>query len=54
MGEIVRDFYDDLATNYHLMFQDWEASMARQAAALGPILERECGPAKSVSRSAAG
>jgi SAM-dependent methyltransferase len=48
MGEIVGDFYDDLAGNYHLMFEDWEASMARQAAALGPILERACGPAESV------
>jgi glycine/sarcosine N-methyltransferase len=48
MAEIVRDFYDELASNYHLMFEDWEASMVRQAAALGPILERECGPAKSV------
>ncbi|MFN0102724.1 MAG: class I SAM-dependent methyltransferase [Bryobacteraceae bacterium] len=39
-----KDFYDDLAANYHLIFEDWEASMARQAAALAPILERECGP----------
>jgi glycine/sarcosine N-methyltransferase len=46
--ETVRDFYDELASNYHWMFEDWEASMARQAAALGPILERECGPAGSV------
>lgn len=48
MAEMVRDFYDDLASHYHLMFEDWEASMARQAAALGPILERGCGPANSV------
>ena len=48
MAETVRDFYDDLASHYHLLFEDWEASMARQAAALGPILERGCGPAKSV------
>ncbi|HWQ52894.1 MAG TPA: class I SAM-dependent methyltransferase [Bryobacteraceae bacterium] len=48
MADIVRDFYDDLAANFHLMFEDWEASMARQAAALGPLLERECGPAASV------
>jgi hypothetical protein len=38
----------ELASHYHLMFEDWEASMARQAAALGPILEHECGPANSV------
>jgi hypothetical protein len=48
MAEIVRDFYDELAGNCHLMFEDWEASIAHQAAALGPILEHECGPANSV------
>jgi glycine/sarcosine N-methyltransferase len=46
MAEVVRDFYDELAGNYHLMFEDWEASMARQAAALGAIFDRECGPAR--------
>ena len=48
MADVVRDFYDQLAGNYHLMFEDWEASVARQAAALAPLLERECGPAVSV------
>ncbi len=48
MADVVREFYDQLAGAYHLMFEDWEASMARQAAALGPILERECGPAAAV------
>ena len=48
MAEIVSDFYDGLAGEYNLMFEDWEASIARQAAVLGPILERECGPANSV------
>lgn len=33
-----QDFYGSLAENYHLMFEDWDASMARQAAALAPIL----------------
>ncbi|WP_406444403.1 hypothetical protein OHB14_36300 [Streptomyces sp. NBC_01613] len=28
-----RDFYDDLAPDYHLIFPDWDASMRRQAAA---------------------
>jgi len=37
--------YDQLAPYYHLLFEDWEASIERQAAVLGPILERECGPA---------
>jgi len=44
MAEGVKDFYDRLASNYHLIFEDWDASMKRQAAALGAILERECGP----------
>ncbi len=48
MPEIVRDFYDELAANYHLIFEDWNASIARQAAVLGPLLERECGPAAAL------
>ncbi len=36
-------FYDALAENYHLMFEDWDASINRQADALGPLLERELG-----------
>jgi SAM-dependent methyltransferase len=35
--------YDDLAAHYHLLFENWEASMTRQAAVLAAILERECG-----------
>jgi hypothetical protein len=31
-------FYDDLAADYHLIFADWEASIARQAEALAPLL----------------
>lgn len=48
MADSVSGFYDDLAGEYHLMFEDWEASMARQAAVLGPLLERLCGPAETV------
>jgi glycine/sarcosine N-methyltransferase len=48
MVEGVKDFYYDLASHYHLMFDDWDAAMARQAAVLGPIFERECGPAQSL------
>jgi SAM-dependent methyltransferase len=33
-------FYDDLAPTYDLIFADWEASTARQAAALAPLLPR--------------
>ena len=43
MAEGVKHFYDRLASNYHLIFEDWDASIKRQAAALGAILERECG-----------
>jgi len=48
MAEGVKNFYDQLASNYHLIFEDWEASIRRQAAVLGAILERECGPASTV------
>lgn len=34
----VRDFYDQLADDYHLIFPDWDASMAYQAAALERLL----------------
>jgi glycine/sarcosine N-methyltransferase len=33
-----QDFYGSLAENYHLIFEDWEASMARQSNALSPLL----------------
>jgi SAM-dependent methyltransferase len=36
-------FYDEFASHYHLIFENWEASMARQAAAIRSILERESG-----------
>jgi glycine/sarcosine N-methyltransferase len=42
MAERVKHFYDRLASNYHLIFEDWDASIKRQAAALGAILEHEC------------
>jgi glycine/sarcosine N-methyltransferase len=43
MGELVEAFYDDLAESYHLMFENWDHSIARQAAILGPILEQYSG-----------
>lgn len=33
-----RDFYDSLAPDYHRIFANWDASMARQAAALGALV----------------
>ncbi|MFG2788151.1 class I SAM-dependent methyltransferase [Streptomyces sp. NPDC048419] len=38
-----RDFYDSLAADYHRIFPDWDASIARQAAALDGLLRRELG-----------
>lgn len=43
-----RDCYDELADHYHLIFENWESSMARQAEALGPILKRECNSVDSI------
>jgi glycine/sarcosine N-methyltransferase len=34
--------YDDLAAYYHLIFENWDASIARQAAILGPLIEAAC------------
>lgn len=31
-------FYDDLAGDYHLIFADWETSIARQAGVIWPLL----------------
>jgi glycine/sarcosine N-methyltransferase len=35
--------YDELADHYHFIFENWESSMERQAAALSLILNGECG-----------
>ena len=35
--------YDDLAAHYHLIFENWDASIARQAGVLGPLIEAACG-----------
>jgi ubiquinone/menaquinone biosynthesis C-methylase UbiE len=43
MGESIDSFYDDLAESYHLMFENWDRSIANQAAILGPILEQYSG-----------
>src|SRR5215469_18477554 len=39
----VAQTYDDLADHYHLIFENWEFSVERQAAALSSILHRACG-----------
>ena len=49
------NFYDEFAGDYHFIFEDWEASMARQAAAIASIFQREClGTAMTVLDCACG
>jgi len=38
--------YDDLAAWYHLIFENWDASIARQAAVLGPLIKAACGQSR--------
>lgn len=45
MPDPVQGFYDKLAGKYHLMFDDWPAAIARQAAVIGPRLEQAVGQA---------
>ncbi|MFB7378944.1 class I SAM-dependent methyltransferase [Kitasatospora purpeofusca] len=40
----VRDFYDELARDYHLMFRDWGASVSHQAGVLGELVRQGLGP----------
>lgn len=48
MAREVRESYDKLADYYHLIFENWQATIDRQAGLLAPILEKECGPASLV------
>lgn len=48
MAGAPRDCYDELASHYHLIFENWEASISRQAEALAPILKRECNSAGTI------
>lgn len=41
MSQEVRDFYDNFADNYHLIFADWHASVLRQAAILEKFLQHK-------------
>jgi 2-polyprenyl-3-methyl-5-hydroxy-6-metoxy-1,4-benzoquinol methylase len=38
MAETVLSFYSSLADYYHLIFEDWDGSIARQAAVLNPLI----------------
>jgi len=44
VGDDSRQFYDDLAPYYHLIFEDWDASMAQQGDALVGLIEAELAP----------
>jgi hypothetical protein len=39
----VRNFYDALAPGYHLVYQDWESTVARQGEALSALIANEWG-----------
>jgi SAM-dependent methyltransferase len=41
MAQTPLNFYDGLAEYYHLIFDDWDASIARQARVLNPLLRAE-------------
>lgn len=43
MADEVRAFYDQFAESYHLIFADWRASVARQAAILDQVIQDELG-----------
>ena len=43
-----RDFYDQLAADYHLVYQDWEAAVERQADALDQLIRSACPQAKTI------
>src|SRR5689334_4188006 len=39
MTDATREFYDNLAEHFHLIFQDWNRSIEYQAGILGPLIE---------------
>jgi glycine/sarcosine N-methyltransferase len=41
MTESTRRFYDELAADYHLIYADWDASIARQGAALDRLIGQD-------------
>lgn len=45
MNEDPAAFYNDLAEHYHLIYEDWNRTIERQAAVLGPLLVNQIGPA---------
>ena len=45
MSGDIAAFYNDLAEHYHLIYEDWDRSIDRQASVLGPLLQDRVGPA---------
>jgi SAM-dependent methyltransferase len=45
MDESVLDFYERLSGDFHLLFEDWQASVRRQAEVLDRLLRACCDPA---------
>lgn len=45
MADKVTEFYEPFAEFYHLIFDDWDAAMARQARAIDQLLRGEMGKA---------
>jgi glycine/sarcosine N-methyltransferase len=43
MPNAVEQFYDSLADAYHLIFEDWDRAIARQAGVLDALLREKCG-----------
>ncbi|WP_068063889.1 class I SAM-dependent methyltransferase [Nocardia xishanensis] len=52
-GDTVRDFYDHLAGDYHLLYQDWPAAVAGQGRALDRVLRGSLGAGPSTVLDAA-
>jgi SAM-dependent methyltransferase len=51
----VQSFYDDLAPLYHLIYENWDASVARQGQALASLIRENWGPdARTVHDAAVG
>ena len=53
--ELVQSFYDNLASHYHKLFQDWREDVRRQARLLDGLLRREgFGPSSALLDCACG
>lgn len=49
-----KNFYDGLADTYHLIFEDWDRSIARQGEALAAVIERWPGSRRRVLDASCG